>query len=497
MVNFDSVAVGLIGYLALVAGIGYWGSKRIESESDFFLGGEKLPGWALALSERSSDMSGWLLLGLPGLAWAAGLSSVWVIVGAGGGAIFQWVVYSKPFMNGRKETGAVTPVGLLAEKLPSDSPLIRALPALITFVFFMGYVGSQFLAGGTIFQDVFGVSATVGLVVVAALIVLYSFAGGFLAVVWTDAMQALLMIFTLIVLPGVLLMQVVSDPSLSIMGTLEASGNGRASWFGGKTGSAALLLLGTNLSWFFATLGGYPHLDARLMAVRSESDRRTAIIVSSVWGILTAIGAVLLGLLARTIHGSPGTFEANREMVLPFMVMEHTPDIVSGILLAGALAAMMSTADSQLVVASSAAAHDLYHKVLNKGEDLSEDALVRISRIGTLLVGAVGLAIAYLTENLVYTLVSYSATGLFSAFGPAFTLLFFWSDNLSKHGLIAAFLAGPITTVVWITFGLTDIVTVRLVAPPMGFAAAIIASLVWPRAQQPASHPERGPALQD
>lgn len=124
------------------------------------------------------------------------------------------------------------------------------------------------------------------------------------------------------------------------------------------------------------------------------------------------------------------------------MVMEHTPDIVSRILLAGALAAMMSTADSQLVVASSAAAHDIYHKVLNKGKGLSEDARVQSSRLGTLLVGAVGLTIAYFTENLVYTLVSYSVTGLFSAFGSTFMLLFFWGDNLSKQGLIATFLAG-------------------------------------------------------
>lgn len=488
MVSFgNQTAIGLVGYLIVVLGIGYWGAKGTSSETDFFIGGEKLPGWALALSERSSDMSGWLLLGLPGLAWAAGLSSVWIIVGSAGGAIFQWLVYSRPFMEGRKETGAVTPIGLIAEKLPTNSPVVRVLPAFVTFVFFMGYVGSQFLAGGTIFENVFGISTMTGLAIVAVLIILYSFAGGFLAVVWTDAMQALLMIFTLVALPGILLVQVVSDPALSIMGSLEASGGGRASWFGGASGAAALLLLGTNLSWFFACLGGYPHLDARLMAVRSESDRRTAIIVSSVWGVLTAIGAILLGLLARTLHGSPASFESNREMVLPFMVLEHTPDLLGGILLAGALAAMMSTADSQLIVASSAAAHDIYSKVLREGEDISEAARLRISRLGTLAVGLVGLGIAAFTQNFVYTLVSYSATGLFSAFGPAFTLLFFWGDNLSKHGVIAAFLAGPITTVLWITMGLTDVVTVRLIAPPVGFAAAIVASLVWPRTEDVAT----------
>ncbi len=493
----SNTAIGLVGYLVVVAVIGYWGSKKINTEADFFIGGDQLPGWALALSERSSDMSGWLLLGMPGLAWAAGLSSVWAIVGAAGGAIFQWVVYSRPFMEGRKETGAITPIGLLAEKLPTESPVLRILPGIVAFVFYMGYVGSQFLAGGKIFESVFGVNATTGLLVVAVLIIAYALAGGFLAVVWTDTMQALLMVFTLVVLPGILLVQVLMDPSMSIMGSLEASGGGRSSWLGGATGGAAFVLIGANLSWFLACLGGYPHLTQRLMAVRNEQERRTAIIVSTVWGVLTAIGTVLLGLLARTIHGAPEAIQADREMVLPYMVLEHTPGLLGGILLAGALAAMMSTADSQLVVASSAAAHDIYNKVVKKGEDFTEKKRVRISRIGTLAVGAVGLAIAALAQSLVYTLVSYSATGLFSAFGPAFTLLFFWGDRFSKAGLIAAFLAGPIVTVLWVTMGYTDIVTVRLVAPPVGFAAAIIASLIWPRGKEVTEKPKPGATPQD
>ncbi|WP_049972596.1 sodium/proline symporter [Haladaptatus cibarius] len=492
-----NTVMGLVGYLIVVILIGYWGSKKVESEEDFFLGGEKLPGWALALSERSSGMSGWLLLGMPGLAWATGLSSVWVLVGASGGAIIQWVIYSKPFMNGRKETGAITPIGLIAEKLPGDSPMIRLLPALVTFVFYMGYVGSQFLAGGKILQQIFGITPLTGLLIVAVMIIAYSLAGGFLAVVWTDALQALLMVFTLIVLPAILLVSVVSDPSLSVMGSLEAAGEGRASWFGGKTGAAALLLLGANLSWIFADLGGYPHLDVRLMAMPNNEERKTAVIIATFWGILTSIGAVLLGLLTRTLHGAPQAIQADREMVLPFMVLEHTPGLLGGIMLAGALAAMMSTADSQLVVASSAAAQDVYNKVVAKERTFSEKTRLRISRAATLIVGLVGLTIALSVEDLVYTLVSYSATGLFSAFGPAFTLLFFWRDNLSKAGVAAAFLVGPAVTILWTALGFTSIVTVRLVAPPIGFAAAILASLIWPREEVTETPSPETPTVQD
>lgn len=216
--------VGLVGYLVMVVVIGHWGSKLVSSGEDFFLGGDQLPGWALALSERSSGMSGWLLLGVPGLAWSVGLSAVWVLVGTTGGAIFQWIVYARPFIEGRKETGAITPIGLLAEKLPGDSPVVRALPALITFVFYMGYVGAQFLAGGNIFQNAFGIDPIIGILLVGGVVTAYSFAGGFPSVVWTDTMQALLMLFTLVVLPGYLLVSVFLDPSISLVGGLAASG---------------------------------------------------------------------------------------------------------------------------------------------------------------------------------------------------------------------------------------------------------------------------------
>ncbi|WP_248910850.1 sodium/proline symporter [Halocatena marina] len=474
-----NTAIGSVGYLVLVALVGLWGTKKVESEDDFFLGGDQLPGWALALSERSSGMSGWLLLGIPGLAWSAGLSTVWILVGTAGGAIVQWIIYARPFREGRKETGAVTPIGLLVEKLPSDAPALRLLPALVTFVFYMGYIGSQFLAGGKIFE-VFGIDPVMGIIIVAVLIIAYSFAGGFIASVWTDVLQAFLMIFTLIVLPGILFVGAVADPSFSVIGGLEATGSGRASWFGGKTGTAVLVLLGANLSWLFAYFGGYPHLSVRMMALRNENDQQTAVIVATVWGVLTAVGAVLLGLMARVLHGAPQAMQADREMVLPYMVLEHTPGILGGVMLAGVLAAMMSTVDSQLIVASSAASQDVYNNVLMKGRAFSEKARMRVSRAATLLIGLVGLTIALFGEDLVYTLVSYSATGLFSAFGPAFTLLFFWKDNLSKAGVIAAFFVGPAITILWIAFGMTSVVTVRLIAPPIGFAAAIVASLIWP-----------------
>jgi sodium/proline symporter len=166
------------------------------------------------------------------------------------------------------------------------------------------------------------------------------------------------------------------------------------------------------------------------------------------------------------------------------MVLEHTPAVLGGILLAGALAAMMSTADSQLLVASSAAAEDIYTKVFKKSEKIDEKDLLRITRFATIIIGALGLIFAFTAQDMVYTLVSFSATGLFSAFGPAMTLTFFWGDKVSTKGIITAFLVGPLVTILWITLGLNAVVTVRLIAPPLGFIAAIAASLIWPREKE-------------
>jgi len=478
--NFYTL-IGLGIFLIAVCIIGAWSSKKVKNSDDFYLGGDKIPGWALALSERCSDMSGWLLLGVPGIAWEVGLSSIWVIIGAAGGAIFQWLVYSKPFMKARKETGALTSIGLIAEKIPGNSVWLRLLPGIVTFVFYMGYIGSQFLAGGKVLNQTFGIDTTIGMIIVGVIIIVYSLAGGFMSVVWTDVLQALLMVFTLTILPLILLVKVLLDPSLSIMESLRAVSPAHASWLAGKTGAAAMALIGAEISWFFANLGGYPHLNVRFMALRDENDRRQGIIVSTVWGILTSVGAILLGLLARTIHGAPAVLVADREMTLPFVVLNHTPAIFGGILLAGALAAMMSTADSQLLVASTAAAEDIYTKVFKRTQTIDEKTLVKITRLATLIVGVFGMIFALTSQDFVYTLVSFSATGLFSAFGPAITLTLFWGKKISKQGIIGAFIAGPLTTVLWVSLGLESITTVRVIAPPVGFLVAIVASLIWPR----------------
>lgn len=476
--------IALVGYLAIVLGIGYWSSRKVENEEDYFIGGYKVPGFALALSERSTDMSGWLLIGMPGLAWAAGLSAIWILLGTAGGAVFQWVLYSRKFMKEKRRTGAVTPNDYIANKFPGGAKAIRSIGAIIVFIFYIAYVGSQFQAGGKVLDQTFGINPQTGVLIVAAIVIVYALAGGFITVVWTDTLQALLMVVTLVVLPLILIGQVMSDPNLSIMGGLAASGGGRASWLGGKSGAAAGLMLGANLSWFFGYMGGEPHIFVRMMALKNESQRRKGIITAIVWGTLTSIGAFMLGLLARVIHGAPEEIVADREMVLPFMVLEHTPGFVGGVLLAGAIAAMMSTADSQLVMASSAVAEDLYNKVINEGKEFSEKMRLRISRVATLLIGIFGFILVNVAEGYVYEIVGWGWAGLAGAFGPVMTLTFVW-DRFNKAGVIASLIVGPVFTIAWIVSGLaSEIVTARLLSFPVGFIAAVIATLIWSEADK-------------
>jgi len=474
------IIVALIGYMFAVLGIGYWSAKKVKSEADYYIGGNKLPGFALALSERSTDMSGWLLIGMPGLAWAVGLSAVWVLVGTAGGAIFQWVVYSRWFMVERSKTGAITPNDYLAKKFPGGADTIRILGSLTVFLFFVAYVGSQFKAGGKVLYQSFGIEPVFGIFIVAVVVIGYSMAGGFVTVVWTDVLQALLMIFTLVVLPGILFIKVMFDPSLSIMQSLSAAGGGRDLWFGGKEGAASLFLLGANISWFFGYMGGEPHIFVRMMALSDEKQRRAGIVTAIIWGTLTATGAFLLGLLALTLHGQLQLFVADREMILPFMILEHTPAFLAGILLAGSIAALMSTADSQLVVASSAVAEDFYQKVLRKKKTFSEKIKLRISRFTTFGIGILGIILVFSVDQYVYTIVSWGWAGLSGSFAPIMTLTFLWK-KFSKAGVIASFIGGIGSTIFWVAMGYDEsIITVRLISFPVGFVCAVLASLIWP-----------------
>jgi sodium/proline symporter len=463
--------IAFIIYLVVVIGIGLFVIRYTKTDKDYYIGGGKLPGWALALSERSTDMSAWLMLSVPALAYTLGVSALWVPLGCFIGSVIQWVFYSRRLREAREKYDAVTVVDYLAKKHSEGEKAIRVIGAIICFVFFIAYVSAQFAGGGKILARTFNIPVMPGMVITAIIVIGYCMAGGFLSVVWTDVIQAILMVITLVVVPIIGL----SRMSVSLGQALRSFDTMTTSWLGGKTGIAAGLLIGVHMSWIFGYLGGEPHFVIRQMAIRNERERKQAMTIAIIWGILTTFGAWLLGLVALSLFGP--SVVADAEQILPWTVMHLVPPFLGGILLAGAIAGMMSTADSQLVIASSSIVEDLYSGIIKKGK-IAKRVALKISRFVTLIAGILAFLFAITSERVVYTLVSYGWSGLAAAFAPAITLSLWWK-RFGKIGTLTALIVGPAVTIFWIVTGMDKILTVRLASFLISILITVIVTIIF------------------
>ncbi len=465
------ITIEFVFYLALILGVGFYFARKKMSQADFHLGGKKIPGWALALSERATGESAWCLLGLTGFAFAAGLSSVWIAVGCVIGITVSWLWLAREFRRERDKYDTLTLPDYLATKYARQGKFIRWFSSIIIIFFFVLYVAAQFSGGGKTLNITFGIPVTWGIVISAVVVIIYAMAGGFFSVVWTDVLQAILMIVTLVVTPIIALLAI-SRSGLSISAALASAGTGLDSWTGGAVGFAAGILIFNNFSWFFGYMGGQPQLDARWMAMRSDRDVKVGASIAIAWTILAYAGAITLGIAAITLYGTGAV--ADPEQILPFMLMKLMPPWIAGILLAGAVAAMMSTADSQLLIATSSISEDIVHKSLRK--DLDDRRLVFISRIVILLVGMIALIMAFTSRSLIYTIVGWAWAGIGCSFAPAVILSFFWK-RFSGQGVIASLVSGFVTTVVWMTTGLDRLFTARAATFIIAFLCAVVITL--------------------
>ena len=428
--------VEFVLYLLLMVVVGYVVSRRAKNHSDFMLGGKQLPGWAFAFSERATGESAWLLLGYTGFVFATGLSGVWVAVGITSGIIFSWLFLAKRFMKEAEKYQALTLPSYLAKRFGKHAKIIFWLSTILIFSFMMFYFGAQIAGAGKTLFAVFNIPPTVGAVVSIIVVVILAYLGGFVTVVWTDMIQSIMMLITLVVLPIVALFYI-SAADLSISQALTAAGPTIDSWTGGAIGFALGLLLFNNFAWFFGFLGGQPQLSVRFMALRNNKEARTGSIVAITWTILAYFGAFMIGITALTLY--QGQAFADVEMILPFMILDLMPPWIAGILLAGILAAIISTADSQLLVITSSVSEDIIRNAMKL--KLTEKKLVAISRITIVVAGIVGLTIALTSKSLVYLVVSWAWAGVGCTLGPAIILTFFWK-RYSGIGVIATIIAG-------------------------------------------------------
>lgn len=463
ILTFGAYVVGmlLIGWLAY---------RRTTDLPDFVLGGRRLGSWVTALSASASDMSGWLLLGLPGYAYAAGLESAWLALGLFAGTYLNWRILAARLRSFSEHYGnALTIPEYLANRFSDPHGLLRGLSALVILLFFLFYTSSGLVAGGKLFESVFGLRYEYAVAAGALAVIAYTAVGGFLAVSWTDVAQGLLMAAALVAVP-----LMAFEPDGGVGSTWHAIGQLNPELTNPLTDKSGQLLglvsIASLLAWGLGYFG-QPHILARFQAVQALGDLPRARRIALTWVGLTLVAAVLVGLSGIPRLAPPLT-GAETEKVFIHLVSLLFHPVIAGICLAAILAAIMSTADSQLLVASSAFTEDFYRTLLRPRAGARE--LVRVGRLAVVTVAALAFGFALDPHSKVLDLVAYAWAGFGAAFGPTLILSLYWR-RMTHRGAMAGVLVGGATVVVWkqLTGGWFDVYEIL-----PGFVCSCLATVV-------------------
>lgn len=452
MDNFG-VLLAFILYLGLMLGIGFYFSKASKNMSDYFLGGRKVGSWLTALSAQASDMSGWLLMGLPGAIYLSGLSEAWLAIGLGIGTYLNWLLVAKRLRKYSVATGdSITIPQYFQNRFNANSKSVRVVCAIIIFVFFLIYTASGFNAAAKLLESTFGVDYRLGLTIGALVIMVYTFLGGYFAVVWTDFLQGMLMFVALLIVPIIAynLLQVdikdaigpelVENGYLSLVSVPKDGVKTAVSW------QSVVSNLGWGLGYF-----GMPHILVRFMGIKSADLIKKSRIIAVIWVAVTLIASVCVGFVGYAYFTSKGIFleGAASETVFIELIKDIVPGFVGGILLCSIISAIMSTSDSQLLVTASAVSNDIYQTIFRK--EATNKELLLVSKVAVVIVSLIAYVIALNPENTVMGLVSYAWAGFGGAFGPAMILSLYWK-RMTMRGALAGMISGGLTVIIWNTF---------------------------------------------
>ncbi|RPD88839.1 sodium/proline symporter PutP [Luteimonas sp. 100069] len=438
--------VTFVIYLLAMVLIGVVAWRSTRNFDDYILGGRSLGPGVTALSAGASDMSGWLLMGLPGAMYLGGVSESWIAIGLIVGAYLNWRYVAGPLRVYTERTGnALTLPDFFTHRFEDRSRLLRVFSAVVILVFFAVYCASGVVAGARLFESVFGLPYAQAIWWGAAVTILYTLIGGFLAVSWTDVAQGTLMLFALILAPVIVYMNTGGfESSIELIRSVDAT---RLSWTrDGALGAVGLISL---LAWALGYFG-QPHILARFMAADSVHSIPAARRIGMTWMILCLLGALLVGFLGIAYFQQhpevAGPVEANAERVFITLVELLFNPWVAGVILSAILAAVMSTLSSQLLVCSSVLSEDFYRGFVRPAAGQRE--LMWIGRASVLLVALVALWLARDPESRVLGLVSYAWAGFGAAFGPVVLLSLFWG-RMTRNGALAGMLLGAVTVVAW------------------------------------------------
>jgi len=439
-------------YLLVILAIGILSAKfSSHGLSEFFLAGRKLKEFVVALSAVVSGRSAWLLIGVTGMAFTIGAPAVWAVTGYITAEVFLFVFVGKRLRRYTSKMGNLTLPDFFESRFKDKSNILRILSVSIILIFMISYVAAQFNAGGKTFSTSFGMSETSGILLTALIVLLYTALGGFMAVALTDMIQAFFMIFALLVLPVIAtihaggwsdVMAVLKNYDPRFLNPFALAAGGIFGFLGIGLGSP-----------------GNPHILVRYMSVSDPRALRKSCVIGTVWNVLMAWGAVFIGLVGRAFYLKPEALPGkDPENLFPFLASAHLHPFILGIITASILAAIMSTADSQLLVAASGVVRDIYQKIVAKKKSISQKELVFLSRIVVLCLVIVALVFGAIAKQYVFWLVLFAWGGLGASFGPPLLLALFWKRT-TKAGVIAGFISGTSVTIVWnqVTF-LKDII---------------------------------------
>ena len=468
----------MVIYLTLLIGWGIYQGRKVKTSGDYSIGGRKMPGWVAALSERATGESSWALLGLPGAAYAGGLMEIWTAIGCVAGIVTAWALLSWRLQKEAHKYDVNTFTDYLSKKHSDEGDLIRVVSSLVIVFFFFFYVGAQFLGGGKTLYSMFGIKPEYGMLITAAVIIPYTIYGGFRSVVYTDVVQAIVMIVTLIIGPiaGMILLSKGGGEffATSIGEALHKAGDSYTSLTGGAKGFASGVMIFAGFSWFFGYLGGQPQLTTRFMSIKDQKQARRARNVGIAWTLIAYVGALSLGWIGIALFGPDGL--KDQEFVMPMVLLKIFPPAIAGVLITGAIAAMISTADSLLILSATELADNI---IGSKIEDKQKKLL--ISRIATASLAVIALGIAFVVPTkLIFTLVSYVWAGIGGTFSVVILFSLFWKKFSGKAAVITI-LTGVTFTIVWISTGMDEKLSSRVLTFLVAAVVAVIFTYIFPK----------------
>ena len=451
--------IAIIAYLLFVLGIGVWYSRKSKNSGDFYLGGRKLGPLVTAMSAEASDMSSYLLMGVPGVAYLTGVADAfWTAVGLALGTYINWLVVARRIRRYTQKTGSITIPDYFSDRFHDQKRILMLIAAVIIIVFFVPYTGSGFAACGKLFGTLFGADYHVAMIISAVIIVAYTALGGFLAASVSDLIQSIIMTFALVVIlcfgianaGGI---NAVIDNARSLPGFFELTATHSAET--GASSPYGFITIISTLAWGLGYFG-MPHILLRFMAIKDEKKLKTSRRIASIWVVISLFAAMAIGIvgLAMTKAGvipdlsaSSGDSETVIIRIAQLLGSNGTLlALVAGIILSGILAATMSTADSQLLAASSSVSENIIKRYF--GKNVSEKTAMLVARITVVLIAVVGVLIAWNPDSSIFKIVSFAWAGFGAAFGPVVILSLFWR-RMNAAGALAGMLTGGVMVFVW------------------------------------------------